>query len=236
MTEDIICLIGATGSQEKWVESLKQVARFVKIENGHLTVKFDEIGVLSFGEKIPIALPNTGFEYFTLNVLSTFSSGLTNVFQNLLRPPPTLTGKEYEVLARVLLGFQAVVIFGVKAITPSIKQVVVYIPYYIDKAREDGKEIGLPLTLEHISDATMETAHKQPKQGNILFSGGRDGPADVIEYQKCVLTQLFQNEIYNIWDKGNQVRKKRQKSSNPVLVSDSVEGQEFKRRRILVNF
>ena len=81
---------------------------------------------------------------------------------------------------------------------------VVYIPYYIDKAREDGKEIGLPLTLEHISDATMETAHKQPKQGNILFSGGRDGPADVIEYQKGVLTQLFQNEIYNIWDKGNQ--------------------------------
>ena len=114
-------------------------------------------------------------------------------------------------------------------------QVVVYIPYYIDKAREDGKEIGLPLTLEHISDATMETAHKQPKQGNILVSG-RDGPADVIEYQKCVLTQLFQNEIYNIWDKENQVRKKRQKSSSPLLVSDSVEGQEFKRRRILVNF
>ena len=59
-----------------------------------------------------------------------------------------------------------------------------------------------------MSDATMETAHKQPKQGNILFSGGRDEPADIIEYQKCVLTQLFQNEIYSIWDKGNQVRKK----------------------------
>ena len=61
--------------------------------------------------------------------------------------------------------------------------------------------------MEHFSDATMETAHKQPKQGNILFSGKRDGPADIIEYQKCVLTQLFQNEIYSIWDKGNQVRK-----------------------------
>ena len=68
----------------------------------------------------------------------------------------------------------------------------------IDRARKDGKEIGLPLTLENISVATMDTAHKQPKQGNILFSGGRDGPADVIEHQKCVLTQLFQNEIYNI--------------------------------------
>ena len=208
----------------------------MKIENGHLIVKFDEIGVLAFGQKIPTALPTTGFQYFTLNVLSTFASGLTNVFRNLLRPLPTLTGKDYEVLARVLLGFQAVTIFGVKAITPSIKQVVVYTPYYIDKAREDGKEIGLPLTLEHISDATMETAHKQPKQGNILFSGGRDGPADVLEYQKCVLTQLFQNEIYNIWDKGNRVRMKRQKSNNPLNVSNSVEGQEFKRRRILVSF
>ena len=207
----------------------------MKIENGHLIVKFDEIGVLSFGQKIPNALPTTGFEHFTLNVLSTFASGLTDVFQNLLRPPPTMTGKEYEVLARVLLGFQAVVIFGVKAITPSIKQVVVYVPYYIDKAREDGKTIGLPLTLGNISDATMETAHKQPKQGNILFSGGRDGPVDVVEYQKCVLTQLFQNEIYNIWDKGNQVKKKCRKSSNPSFVSESGEEQEFKRRRILVN-
>ena len=74
-----------------------------------------------------------------------------------------MTGKEYEVLARVLLGFQAVVIFGVKAITPSIKQVVVYVPYYIDKAREDGKTIGLPLTLGNISDATMETAQRSLK-------------------------------------------------------------------------
>lgn len=57
----------------------------------------------------------------------------------------------------------------------------------------------------------METGHKQPKQGNILFSGGWDEPADVIEYQKCVLNQIFQNEIYYIWHRGNQVRKKRPK-------------------------
>ena len=55
----------------------------MKIENGHLTVKFDEIGVLSFGQKIPIAQACTGFEYFTLDILSTFASGLTNVLQNL---------------------------------------------------------------------------------------------------------------------------------------------------------
>ena len=58
-----------------------------------------------------------------------------------------------------------------------IFQVSVYTSYYIDKALADGRNIGLPLTLEHFSDATMETAHKRPKEGNILFSGGRDGPA-----------------------------------------------------------
>ena len=83
--------------------------------------------------------------------------------------------------------------------------------------------------MEYISDATMQTAHKQPKQGKILFSGGRGGPADIIEYRKCVLIQLFQNEIYSIWDEGNQVRKRREKSSDVV---DATEGQEVKQRRI----
>lgn len=210
------------------MDCLKNIARFVKVENGHLTIKFDEIGVLSFGHKVPGVLATSGFQNLSLQTLVTFCSGLTEVFQNLLRPPTTLSGEEYEILARVLLGFQSVVIFGVKAITPSIKQAVVYTPFYIDKALEDGSKIGLPVTLEHISDATMETAHKRPKEGNFLFSGGRDGPADVIEYQKCVLTQVFQNEIYHIWDKGNQIKKTRSKLAN------SEEPQEVKRRRIMV--
>ena len=134
--------IGVSGSQEKWVDSLKRVARFVKVESGHLTVTFDEIGVLSFGFKIPSVLATAGFQSFSLDVLMTFCSGLTDMFQNLQRPqPPTLTGKEYEILARILLGFQAVVIFGVKAITPSITQAVVYTPYYVDKALADIEKL-----------------------------------------------------------------------------------------------
>ena len=179
------------------------------MENRNLIIKFDEIGVLLFGEKIPDVLADSGFQSFTLDVLLRFCSGLKELFQNLLRTPPSLTGEEYGIMARVLLGFQAVIIFGVKAITPSIKQAVVYVPFYIDKALADGKAVGLPITLEHISDATMETAHKNPKEGNIIFSGGRHGPADVTEYQKCVLTQVFQNEVYRIWDRGNQVKRKR---------------------------
>ena len=82
----------------------------------------------------------------------------------------------------------------------------------------DGRNICLPLTLEPFSDATMETAHKRPKEGNILFSGGRDGPADVIECQTCVLTQVYRSEIYNISDKGNQLKSMRPK---PASWSDS---------------
>lgn len=76
----------------------------------------------------------------------------------------------------------------------------------------------------------METAHKRPKEGNILFSGGRDGPADVIEYQTCVLTQVFHNEIYNIWDKGNQVKSKRPK----MIPSSDSASPNMKRRKIQV--
>ena len=52
---------GVSESEEKWVDSLKHVARFVKVESGHLTMimKFDGIGALSFGLKIPSVLSTT---------------------------------------------------------------------------------------------------------------------------------------------------------------------------------
>ena len=116
-----------SGSQEKWVEALKHIARFAKLENGHLT--------LSFGLKIPEILPKVGFQNCALDVLVAFCSGLKEVFESLLRPNSTITGKEFEILARILLGFQAVVIFGVQAITPSIKQVSVTVCTCRDKGQ-----------------------------------------------------------------------------------------------------
>ena len=67
--------VGVSGSQEKWVESLKHIALFAKLENGHLNLKFDEIGALSFGLKIPEILSTAGFQNFTLDVLATFFLG-----------------------------------------------------------------------------------------------------------------------------------------------------------------
>ena len=50
--------LGATGSQEKWVDALRHVLHF-KVENGHVTIKFDEISMLLFGHKVPGILLDT---------------------------------------------------------------------------------------------------------------------------------------------------------------------------------
>ena len=62
-----------------------------------------------------------------------------------------------------MLGIQAVQTFGTNAITPSIKQIVSYVPYYIDKAVADGQAMGVPLTLQNFSDGLMEENIKNPK-------------------------------------------------------------------------
>ena len=109
---------------------------------------------------MPEILNQAGFRGTLLEVLTTFCSGLDKVFRNLLRTLHELTGDEYGAQARVLLGFQAVQIFGSTSITASCKQIVTYVPYYIDKALADATMVGLPITLANFSDATMETAHK----------------------------------------------------------------------------
>ena len=127
-------------------------------------IKFDEVGV-----KAPDILRQAGFKGIMLEILASFCSGLEVVYQNLLQTPHQLTGDENEVKARVLLGFQAVQIFGTVNITASIKQIVSYVPYYVDKALTDASLIGLPITLANINDALMETAHKLNKSQSLLF-------------------------------------------------------------------
>ena len=162
------------------------------------TVKFDELGVLSFGERMPDILIQGGFEGIVLDILQTFCIGLGPVYKNLLQTPSDLTGDSYETLARVNLGFQMVQIFGTLSVTASIKQLVAYVPYYIDKALSDARTVGLPISLSNFSDATMETAHKASKQGNFLFSGGRDGAISKVQYQKQVISRQFQNELLHM--------------------------------------
>ena len=159
------------------------------------TVKFDEVGVLAFGERMPCILKKAGFKGTLLEILCTFCKGLDKVYRNLLYTPHDLTGDEYEVQARIHLGFQAVQIFGTANITASLKQIVTYVGYYVDKALLDAQIIGLPITLQNFKDGIMETAHKQNKKNSLLFSGGRNGPISKEQYQKQVIRQQFANEV-----------------------------------------
>ena len=64
--------------------------------------------------------------------------GVTQAFNSLLKTPTNLTGKQYECTARIHLGFQVVLIFGSVAVRPSVKQIVAYVGYYVDKAKKMG--------------------------------------------------------------------------------------------------
>ena len=96
----------------------KGLAKSVNIEEK--TVKFDEVGVLAFGETMASILKKSGFKGTVLEILCSFCKGLDRVYRNLLHTPHDLTGDEYEVQARVHLGFQAVQIFGTANITASL--------------------------------------------------------------------------------------------------------------------
>ena len=133
------------------------------------TVKFDEVGVLAFGERMPCILKETVFKGTLLETLCTFCKGLDKVYKTLLNTPHDLKGDEYEVQARIYLGFQAVQIFGTANLTASLKQIVIYVGYYVDKALSDAQIIGLPITLGNFKDGIMETEHKQNKKKFIVF-------------------------------------------------------------------
>ena len=170
-------------------------------------IKFDEVGVKAFAARMPDILRQAGFKGIMLEILASFCSGLEVVYQNLLQTPHQLTGDEYEVKARVHLGFQAVQIFGTVNITASIKQMVSYVPYYVDKALTDASLIGLPITLANFTDALMETAHKLNKSQSLLFSGGRTGPISKNAYQKQVIKQQFQSEAFQLTSRENTPQK-----------------------------
>ena len=171
-------------------------------------IRFDEVGVKAFAARMPNILRQAGFKGIVLEILASFCSGLQVVYQNLLQTPHQLTGDEYEVKARVHLGFQAVQIFGTVNITASIKQIVCYVPYYVDKALTDVSFIGLPITLANFNDALMETAHKLNKSQSLLFSGGRTGPISKNAYQKQVIKQQFQNEAFQLTSRENTPQQK----------------------------
>ena len=137
---------------------------------------------------MPAILEEAGFRGSVLQILPTYCTGIGSVVTDLLQTPSDLTRDQFECNARLRLGFPTVAIFGTLSITPSMKQVVTYVPFYIERAKLHGQQVGLDLTLRHFSDGLMETVHKRPKEGNYLFSGGR---------QACINTADYQTQVTN---------------------------------------
>ena len=177
-TETIVRRIGQVAdalkqNKKQWFLQVQKVARKVCLSSYDVT--FDETGVLAFYEKAEELLNNSGFSPLVSEILVCFCTGLKKVFQWILNTPKELTRQEYECQARVLLGFQFILIF-------------------VEKAHKDAALSGLPFTLRNFNDSIMETKHKEAKQGNYIYSGGRAGETGKIDYQKRVLTQQFCHE------------------------------------------
>lgn len=157
-------------------------------------VTFDENGVLAFYEKAEELLNNSGFSPLLNKILVCFCTGLKKNSQWILNSPKESTRQVYECQARVLLGFQFILVFGSQTVTATVKELLAYTGFYVEKALTDAALSGLPLTLHNFNDSVMETKHKEAKQGNDIYSGGRVGETGKIKYQKRVLTQQFCHE------------------------------------------
>lgn len=212
-------------SSKDYYNNLRKLVR--AINNDDKTIKFDEIGIKAFSQLMPQILEECGFSGVCLDVLKEFTSGLSRVYPALIDTPLSLSGEEFDRAARIYLGFQYITIFGTKAVTPSIKQIVVYTSFYVEKAKQDGDLLGVPLKLSNFSDGLMESAHKYAKQGTFLYSGGRHGATSSLEYQRLILSQLFHNELYRVSDheknhcrsSESKVTRKRKQTEGPEMFS-----------------
>ena len=155
---------------------------------------FHENGVLAFYENAEELLNNSGFSPWVIEILVCFCNGLTKIFQWILSTPKELTRQEHECQVRILLGFQFVLIFGSGTVTATVKELVAYTGFYVEKALKDATLSGFALSLHNFNDSIMETRHKDAKQGNYVYSGGRTGETGKTDYQKRVLTQQFYDE------------------------------------------
>ena len=162
------------GCQESW-------------SNDENTIRFSENGILTLFPYFRLFPKESNITGLRFQILDDFGCGLYQLYLWLMKTPTGLTGNEFDIHARCLLGFQFVQIFGTRSVTATIKQISVYTGYYVDKAKEDGVLCGQPLSLRNFSDALMGTAHKSTKMGSISYSWGKKVPRTEQEYQESIL-------------------------------------------------
>ena len=123
---------------------------------------------------------------------------------SLIRIPTTLAREEYEIKVRCYLGCGTVFIFGKRLVTATIKQLIAYTGWYIEKAKSDSRASGINCFLGNFSDRIMEGNYNLGKQGRFNFSGGKTGPTGKRECQELFLEQQFVNEWFRV-DKKDRV-------------------------------
>ena len=161
---------------ENWLANIRKVANVhASKKSNDITIRFTHSGVIALYSQFREFIENCELPAYVSETLSTFGEGLIAVFNHLMHTPVGLTVEEFNMAARVLLGFQFVQIFGTASITPTIKQIAVYTGYFINQAKQDGNKCGLPLSLFNFTDSIMEASHARSKCVNMVFSGGRRG-------------------------------------------------------------
>ena len=214
-------------NKKQWFLEVQKVARKVCLNSYDVT--FDENGVLAFYEKAEKLLNNSGFSPLVTEIFVCFCNGLKKIFQWILNTPKELTREEYECQARVLLGFQFILIFGSETVTATVKELVAYTGFYVEKALKDAALSGLPLSLHNFNDSIMETRHKDAKQGNYIYSGGRTGATGKIEYQGRVLTQQFCHEWASV--ENREKSGSNYSSDSKVCKQESEDPKHLKRKK-----
>ena len=139
-------------------------------------------------------LSGTNFSVLLLQILTTFFDNLKEIMPVLINIPGYLDSIEFDMKMRCFIGCGTVFIFGKNLVNPAMKQLIAYTRYYIDKAKEDAKAVGLNCRLGCFRDRVMEGVHKVWKQGSNSFSGGKSGQIGQKEYQEHALEQQFVNE------------------------------------------
>jgi len=91
---------------------------------------------LAFYEKAQELLNHSGFSLLVSKILVCFCTGLKKNFQWISSTPKELTRQEYECQARVLLGFQFVLIFGSQTDTATVKELVASLHWVLHVCRE----------------------------------------------------------------------------------------------------
>ena len=180
--------------RNKWLSSVKKVAR--KVETEKHCIKFDELGVKSFFDNFESLLKSSNFEGLIHEILSIFISHLKPILPEIMEMDRSWSRYSYAIKIRSVLGCGVVFIFGSRKMTATMKQLIAYTDYYVQKALDDAELIGLSCSLRNFSDSVMEGLHKSGKQGKYQFSGGRSGRTGKLEYQRRVLEQQFLNECF----------------------------------------